>query len=120
VRGEIRRRHYSPRTEEAYVAWVRRYVHFHGLRHPSTLGPEAITSYLTHLATDGRVSASTQNQALAALLFLYVNVLGRPPETLGDCEASHQGLGSRARRGFGSSRQRSEGSRHAAPTSPVE
>jgi integrase len=71
-------RHYSPRTEKAYCAWIRRYILFHGRRHPRELGPEAIEAFLTHLATEGHVSASTQNQALAALLFLYVRVLAQP------------------------------------------
>lgn len=80
MRDELRVRHYSPRTEEAYVSWVRRFVRFHGLRHPSELGADAVSTFLTHLATVDRVSASTQNQALAALLFLYSDVLGRPLE----------------------------------------
>jgi integron integrase len=76
VRRAIRARHYSPRTEQCYVSWVRRYVLFHGKTHPSELGPEAVAKYLSYLATDRRVSASTQNQALSALLFLYREVLG--------------------------------------------
>jgi len=75
----IRARHYSLRTEEAYTAWVRRYVLFHGKRHPSELGPAEITGFLTALAVEARVSASTQNQALAALLFLYREVLACDP-----------------------------------------
>jgi len=78
VRDEVRARHYSPRTEKAYCAWIRRYILFHGRRHPRELGPEAIEAFLTHLATEGHVSASTQNQALAALLVLYVRVLAQP------------------------------------------
>jgi integron integrase len=78
VRDEVRVRHYSPRTEKAYCAWIRRYILCHGRRHPRELGPEAIEAFLTHLATEGHVSASTQNQALAALLFLYVRVLAQP------------------------------------------
>jgi integron integrase len=81
VRAELRVRHYSPRTEEAYVAWVRRFVRFHGLQHPATLGPEAVSAFLTHLASDEGVASSTQNQALAALIFLYTHVLGRPGKT---------------------------------------
>lgn len=80
VREELRVRHYSPRTEEAYVFWVRRFVRYHGLRHPSELGVDAVSGFLTHLANDAHVAASTQNQALAALLFLYSRVLGRPIE----------------------------------------
>ena len=76
VRNKIRLKHYSIRTEKAYVDWVRRYVHFHGLRHPETLGAEAVEGFLTHLAVDDNVAASTQNQAKSALLFLYKEVLG--------------------------------------------
>ena len=76
VRNKIRLKHYSIRTEKAYVDWVRRYVHFHGLRHPETLGAEAVDGFLTHLAVDDNVAASTQNQAKSALLFLYKEVLG--------------------------------------------
>jgi integron integrase len=75
VRLAIRTRHYSPRTEKSYVAWVRRYVLFHSRRHPSELGADDVTRFLSHLATAGHVSASTQNQALCALLFLYREVL---------------------------------------------
>jgi integron integrase len=77
VRLAIRARHYSRRTERAYVGWIRRYVVFHGKRHPDQMGAAEVTGYLSHLATAGRVSASTQNQAFAALLFLYRDVLGR-------------------------------------------
>ncbi len=69
-------RHYSRRTEQAYVRWVRAYVRFHGLRHPAELGETEVTQFLTDLAVRARVSASTQNQALAALAFLYREVLG--------------------------------------------
>jgi integron integrase len=75
VREAIRTRHLSPRTEEAYVFWIRRYIVFHGRRHPSELGAPEVTRFLSNLATAGRVSASTQNQALSALLFLYRWVL---------------------------------------------
>src|SRR5438128_2694310 len=71
VREAIRTRNLSPRTEEAYVFWIRRYILFHGRRHPSALGSQEVTRFLSNLATKGRVSASTQNQALSALLFLY-------------------------------------------------
>ena len=80
--GELRRalrvRHYSPRTEEAYVWWARRFVHFCGRRHPRELGERDVTRFLTSLAVDRGVSASTQNQALSALVFLYGEVLGMP------------------------------------------
>jgi integron integrase len=76
VRDAARTRHLSPRTEKAYVAWAKRYVLFHDKRHPSTMGAEEIAAFLTHLATRRRVAASTQNQALHGLLFLYKQVLG--------------------------------------------
>jgi len=84
VRAALRTRHYSPRTEKAYVGWIRRFILFHGKRHPETMGEREVGAFLTHLATDAKVSASTQNQALAALLFLYQQVLGRQLAWLGD------------------------------------
>ena len=78
VRNAIRVRHYSRRTEVAYVTWIRRYIGFHQKAHPSTLGAPEISAFLTWLATKRHVSASTQNQALAALLFLYERVLHTP------------------------------------------
>ncbi|HEY0972225.1 MAG TPA: integron integrase [Gemmatimonadales bacterium] len=80
VSAALEVRHYSPRTIKAYVGWVRRYVHFHGLRHPACLGASEVGAFLSDLATRGRVSASTQNQAHAALLFLYREVLDQPLE----------------------------------------
>jgi integron integrase len=74
----VRTRHYSRRTEQAYVMWVKRYVRFHELRHPATLGQRDVARFLTDLALRGRVSASTQNQALSALLFMYREVLHQP------------------------------------------
>lgn len=71
LRAAIRRKHSSPRTEEAYVGWVRRFIHFHGTRHPRELGATEVDTFLTHLAVEDTVAASTQNQALSALLFLY-------------------------------------------------
>jgi len=76
LRGAVRAAHYSRRTEEAYVAWVRRFVVFHAKGHPAGMGAAEVTAFLTFLAVERRVSASTQNQALAALLFLYRHVLG--------------------------------------------
>src|SRR6266446_2676057 len=76
VRDKIRVKHYSIRTEHAYVDWVRRFVRFHGKRHPAELGAEEVEAFLTYLAVEGRVAASTQNQAKSALLFLYKEVLG--------------------------------------------
>ena len=75
VRAALRLRHYSRRTEDAYVAWIRRYVLFHGKRHPAEMGATELTAFLSSLAVDRRVAASTQNQALSALLFLYRDVL---------------------------------------------
>jgi integron integrase len=71
----LRRKHYSLRTEEAYETWVRRFILFHGKRHPKGLGAAEVEAFLTHLAVDRQVSASTQNQAKAALLFLYRDLL---------------------------------------------
>jgi integron integrase len=76
LRDRIRFRHYSRRTELVYTQWVRRFILFHGKRHPRDLGAEHVTGFLSSLATDRKVAASTQNQALAALLFLYREVLG--------------------------------------------
>ena len=75
MRREIRARHYSIRTEQAYLDWVRRFILFHGKRHPQELGADAVAAFLTHLAADRHVSASTQNQAKSSLLFLYGQVL---------------------------------------------
>ena len=76
VRGKIRLKHYSIRTEQSYLDWIRRYIFFHGKHHPKDMGAQEIEAFLTHLAVDGRVAASTQNQAKSALLFLYREVLG--------------------------------------------
>lgn len=76
VRDAIRRKHYSIRTEEAYVSWIRRFILFHNKRHPREMGAPEIEAFLTHLAVQRRVASSTQNQALAAILFLYREVLG--------------------------------------------
>jgi integron integrase len=76
LRAKIRVKHYSIRTEEAYTDWVRRFVLYHGRRHPRELGVREVEAFLTHLAVKGRVAASTQNQAKSALLFLYKEVLG--------------------------------------------
>lgn len=78
VRIAIRTRHYSLRTEEAYVGWIRRFILFHNQRHPAEMGEPEINAFLSGLAVKERVSASTQNQALCALLFLYRHVLEKP------------------------------------------
>jgi integron integrase len=76
VRQSIRSRHYSPRTEKAYVAWIKRYIFFfHGKRHPDQMGAPEVRAFLSSLATERNVSASTQNQAFSALLYLYRDVL---------------------------------------------
>jgi integron integrase len=84
VRDAVRVRHYSHRTEQAYVGWIRRFILFHRKRHPAEMGEEEIRRFLTALAVEREVSASTQNQALAALLFLYREVLGRDPGWIND------------------------------------
>jgi Phage integrase, N-terminal SAM-like domain len=76
VRHSIRLRHYSPRTEEACVGWIRRFILFHGKRHPTEMGEAEANAFLTDLAVTRKVSASTQTQALCALMFLYKEVLG--------------------------------------------
>ena len=77
-RRQLKLRHYSPRTEHVYVRWVRRFIEFHGRRHPRDLGEPEIGAFLSSLAVEGGMSGGTQNQALAALLFLYRHVLGVP------------------------------------------
>jgi integron integrase len=83
LRSNLRLRHYSPRTESAYADWVRRFVRFHGLRHPAVLGEAEIRGFLTHLAVERRVAPGTLNQAIAAIVFLYREVLGRPAGDFG-------------------------------------
>jgi len=75
VREVLRVHHYSISTEHSYIQWIKRFIYFHNIRHPKDMGGNEITAYLTHLAVNGNVSASTQNQALSALLFLYKRVL---------------------------------------------
>ena len=84
VRDTVRTLHYSIRTEEAYVSWVRKFILFHGKRHPAEMGEAEVGAFLTHLAVDRDVAASTQNQALGALLFLYREVLKIPLNWLDD------------------------------------
>ena len=76
VRARIRAKHYSLRTEDAHVHWIRRFILFHNKRHPVEMGAVEVEAFLSHLAVAGKVAASTQNQALSALLFLYREVLG--------------------------------------------
>jgi len=75
VRAKIRLKHYSIRTEQAYADWIKRFIFHFGKRHPRDLGASEVEQFLTHLAVNGKVAASTQNQAKAALLFLYKEVL---------------------------------------------
>lgn len=88
LRDLLRSRHYSLRTEESYVDWARRYILFHGKRHPRELGGDAILAFLNHLALDLNVSASTQNQARCAVLFLYRELLQVEPGELGAVAAA--------------------------------
>jgi integrase len=92
LRRAIRVRHYSRRTEQAYVHWVRRHVRFHGLRHPAELGEAEVGAFLTHLAVTAGLSAATQNQAASALLFLYNEVLGRPMRRVGGVVRAREGV----------------------------
>lgn len=75
VRARIRVKHYSLRTEDQYVHWIKRFIYFHDKRHPREMGAPEVEAFLSDLAVNGRVAASTQNQALSALLFLYKEVL---------------------------------------------
>lgn len=84
VRNTLRTWHYSPRTEDTYVDWIKRFILFHNKRHPGEFGEQDISAFLTHLAVEKHVSASTQNQALASILFLYRVDLEREPEWLDD------------------------------------
>jgi site-specific recombinase XerD len=86
VRNLIRTKHYSIRTEEAYVGWIKRFILFYGKSHPRKLGKKEISAFLTHLAVNRNVSASTQNQAFNALLFLYRHVLEMEFEVLDTVE----------------------------------
>ena len=84
LREALRARHYSRRTEQTYCSWVKRFIFFHNVRHPEEMAEPEINAFLTHLAVKEKVSASTQNQALSALLFLYRHVIGREVGNLGD------------------------------------
>lgn len=84
VRDLIRLKHLSYRTEEAYIGWIRRFILFHNKRHPAEMGADEVRSFLTHLAVKENVAAATQNQAFAALLFLYRNVLNKSLNNIED------------------------------------
>jgi integron integrase len=86
IRSELRIRHYSYSTESSYLRWILQYIRFHELRHPSELGAAHIREFLSHLAIDRNVAASTQNQALCALLFLYRDVLNAPVPRIDEIE----------------------------------
>src|SRR5947199_1957956 len=75
TRDVLRLKHYSLRTERSYCDWIERFIRFHAMRHPQEMGEAEVSAFLTHLARDGQVAASTQNQALSAILFLYQQVL---------------------------------------------
>ncbi|MCX6138763.1 MAG: integron integrase [Ignavibacteriales bacterium] len=90
MRQHLRVQRYSSRTEEAYCMWVKRYVRFHHLKHPSLMGTAEVNAFLTDLAVNQKVSASTQNQALAALLFLYRTILEKELGNLGDVVRAHR------------------------------
>lgn len=78
VRTVLRRQHYALRTEQAYVHWIIRFIHFHNMRHPQDMDTPDIEAFLNHLAVNQQVSASTQNQALSAILFLYKQIVDKP------------------------------------------
>jgi integron integrase len=84
VRNTIRLKHYSIRTERAYIDWIRRFILFHHKRHPASMGAPEISAFLSHLAVEGKVAASTQTQALSAIVFLYREVLKRDVGSLGE------------------------------------
>jgi site-specific recombinase XerD len=84
LRQALQARHYSASTEQTYCLWVKRYIYFHNVKHPAEMAEPEINAFLTHLAIKVKVSASTQNQALSALLFLYRHVLRRDLGDLGD------------------------------------
>ncbi|MGD0539429.1 MAG: phage integrase N-terminal SAM-like domain-containing protein [Verrucomicrobiota bacterium] len=89
-REVCRFRHFSPRTEEAYVHWIRHFILWHGKRHPRDLGAAEVRRFLGHLASARGVAASTQNQALNALVFMYREVLGRELGELGEIERARR------------------------------
>src|SRR5712692_3656285 len=90
VRETIRRKHYSIRTEQAYVDWIKRYIFFHGKKHPADMGEREMEQFLNHLAVKSNVAASTQNQALSALVFLYREVLKKEIGWLDNLERAKQ------------------------------
>jgi site-specific recombinase XerD len=90
VRDAIRLKHYALRTEQVYVDWIRRFILFHGKRHPQSMGAEEVRDFLSHLAREGKVAPSTQNQAFSALLFLYREVLEQELPWIEDIERARR------------------------------
>ena len=86
LRREIRLRGYSIRTEKTYLSWIKRFIRYHNLRHPTEMGPAEVKEFLSHLANDRFVAVNTQKTALNALAFMYHKVLNQP---LGDMESKH-------------------------------
>ena len=105
-----RLKHLAYRTEQSYVSWVKRYILFHHKRHPREMGPAEVRAFLTHLAVNRNVSASTQNQALNALVFMYRDVVRREPGEIGNFERAKRPrrLPAVLSRGSGSSQQRNQ------------
>jgi hypothetical protein len=87
VRDVLRKKHYSIRTEQVYMDWIKRYIFFHNKPHPKDMGEAEISQFISHLARDRNVAASTQNQALNAIVFLYKHVLNLPVGELGPVDA---------------------------------
>ena len=109
---ELQARHYARRTVATYEQWLRRFLRFHQLRHPREMGSAEVNAFLTHLAVELKVSASTQNQALSALLFLYRELLERDLDLEGVIRgADEEAVAGGAERGGGESREARAGGR---------
>ena len=93
ARDAIRSRHYSIRIEQCYLDWIKRFILFHGKKHPADMGEVEITAFLTNLAVEKHVAASTQNQALSAILYMYKHVLSRELAWMGDIVRGTLGAG---------------------------
>jgi len=92
VRQSLRTKHYSFRTEKSYISWIKQFVLFHGKSHPKDMGEEEVNKFLTHLAVKRKVSASTQNQALCAIVYLYKHILKRDIDDLNICWAKKHNI----------------------------
>ena len=90
VRAYLRVKHYSPKTEEAYINWIKRFIFFHNKRHPNEMGSEEICEYISHLANKKHVSSATQNQALQGVLFLYKNILNKDVGWIDEIKFAHR------------------------------